>query len=164
MTHHPKQEWILLADQAHAEIYTRGYSDGAMLRHMSLEHPAAHMRQHEMGSDRPGHGHGSASHHAYAYEDHANFPEQESMAFLAAVADELNLAVEHKEIDKLILVALPKTMVALKAGLSKRALSRISGEYAKNLVGVPEETLPARLDKLKEKQALKKGRTDAPPR
>ncbi|MFC4346848.1 host attachment protein [Kordiimonas lipolytica] len=154
-------EWVLLADRAHAEIYTRGHLNGAMLRYLELEHPAARKQQGDLAADRPGHGHGSASHHAYAYEDHANFPEQESEAFLDAVAQELNDAVAHKEIDSLILIALPKTMAMLKAGLNKATLAKISGEYAKNLIGVPEQTLPARLKKLQEKDDTQASNPDA---
>ncbi|MCJ9428839.1 host attachment protein [Kordiimonas marina] len=145
-----KREWIVLADRAHAKIYTRHYVDGAMQQILMLEHPEARNFQHEEGTDRPGHSHGSASHHRFAYEDHADFPEQESEIFLHAVADEINEAAQQEEMDKVILVALPKTMAVIKSGLNTHTLSKVSGEYAKNLIGVPEHTLGDRIDKLQE--------------
>jgi len=145
-----QREWIVLADRAHAKIYTRHYVDGAMRQILVLEHPEARRFQHEEGTDRPGHSHGSASHHRFAYEDHADFPEQESEIFLNAVAGEINEAAAQNEIDKLILVALPKTMAVIKSGLNEHTLSKVAGEYAKNLVGIPEHTLGDRIDKLQE--------------
>ena len=143
------REWILLADRAHAKIYTRNYVDGAMQQLHVLEHPAARALQNQQGADRPGRGHGSGSHHRYAYEDHANFPEQESAAFLQGVAEEINDAAGQDEMDKVILVALPKTLAVIKSGLNEQAKSKVSAEYAKNLIGAPELDLKDHLEKLR---------------
>jgi len=143
-----KREWILLADRAHATIYTRNYIDGAMQQFLILEHPAAREFQHQQGADRPGRGHGSASHHRYAYEDHADFPEQESVVFLRGVAAEINDAASQDEMDNVILVALPKTLAVIKSGLNEQAKSKVSAEYAKNLIGAPGYELKDHLSKL----------------
>lgn len=128
------RDWILLADRAHAKIYTRNYVDGAMQQYMALEHPAARKFQHDQGTDKPGRGHQSSSGGKHAYEDHADFPEQESQAFLLGIAEEINDAAAQNEMDRLILVALPKTMATLKSALGPEALQRLGGEYAKNLI------------------------------
>lgn len=143
-----KREWILLADRAHAKIYTRNYVDGAMQQLLMLEHPAARDFQHSQGTDRPGRGHGSGSHRMHAYEDHADFPEQESAAFLHGVAEQVNEAVAQDKMDEVILVALPKTLAVLKSGLNEQAKSKVGAEYAKNLVGSPEGALKDHLTKL----------------
>ncbi|WP_308910496.1 host attachment protein [Pseudokordiimonas caeni] len=144
----PKREWIVLADAAHAKIYTRHYVDGALQQLWVMEHPEARAHQSEMGTDRPGHGHGSASHHRYAYEDHANFPEQESEHFLRSIASEVNRAAKHDEMDNIILIALPKTMATIKSEFNRHTLAKISGEYAKNLIGLPKEALDERIKAL----------------
>lgn len=143
-----KREWIVLADAAHAKIFTRNYVNGAVRQAWDLEHPAARALQHELGSDRPGHGHGSASHHRYAYSDHSDFPEQESRSFLRAVAGEVNRAASQNKMDRIVLIALPKTMATLKSGFDRNTLAKVSGEYAHNLLGLPETTLVDRLKAL----------------
>ena len=150
MPGHKNREWILLADKAHVKIFTRNYVDGAMQQHIVLTHPEALKRQRDQGTGRPGRGQGSANSMRYAYEDHADFSEQESEQFLSEVAAELNSAVENDEMDKIILVALPKTMAVLKSELSEAAMAKVTAEYAKNLIGVDENTLSDRLTALKE--------------
>lgn len=150
MLTHKDREWIVLADRAHAEIYTRNYVDGVMQRHLVLEHPAARQFQHDQGTDRPGRGKVPGTNKHQAYEDHADFPEQESAAFLKSVSREVDQAAQDGEMDKLILVALPKTMKLIKSEFSDQTKEKVAGEYAKNLVNVAMDTLPDRLDKLKE--------------
>ncbi|MCF8468579.1 MAG: host attachment protein [Sneathiella sp.] len=144
------REWILLADKAHAKIFTRNFADDVLQPHIVLTHPAAQQRQSEQGTGRPGRGQGSANTMRYAYEDHADFAEQESVEFLNKVAAKLNSAVKNDEMDKIILVALPKTLAVLNSELSEAAKARITAEYAKNLIGVAEHTLADRLVALKD--------------
>lgn len=144
------REWILFADRAHAKIYTRHYVNGAMQEHLQLEHPAARQSQHEQGTDRPGRGHVSGSDQRHAYADHADFPEQESQAFLKDVSREINYAAENDQLDKLILIALPKTMAVVKSEFSKQTMKKVSAEYAKNLINTPEGQLQKKLTKLEE--------------
>lgn len=144
------REWILFADGAHVKIYTRHYVNGAMKEHIYIEHPQARKFQHDQGTDRPGRGHSSGSHSRHAYEDHADFPEQESALFLRDVSREINSAAEKDELDKLILIALPKTLAMLKSEFSKKTNDKVSAEYAKNLMHMPEVKLRERLAKLEE--------------
>lgn len=139
------RDWILLADRAHAKIYTRHYVNGAMQQYIALEHPAARKFQHDQGSDKPGRGHQSSSGAKHSYEDHADFPEQESQAFLQGIADEINEAAAQDEMDRLILVALPKTMAVIKNALSPQAQKKLGGEYAKNLIHLSDSDFQEQL-------------------
>lgn len=150
MTFHKNREWILFADRAHAKIYTRHYVNGAMQEHLILEHPEARKFQHEQGTDRPGRGQAAGTGQHHAYEDHADFPEQESQAFLKEVGREINEAAENDQLDKLVLIALPKTMAMVKSTFSKSTLKKVTGEYSKNLINIPESDLQERLTKLEE--------------
>jgi protein required for attachment to host cells len=142
------KEWIVLADRAHAKIFTHDYVNGQLKEILVVADTQAQERQHDMGTDRPGRGHGSSSRHSY--EDHADFPEQESAMFLTGIAEELNDAAKSDMMDKLILVALPKTLAVIKSKLNQQAKSKLTAEYAKNLISVDETTLIDRLAKLKE--------------
>ncbi len=144
------REWILFADRAHVKIYTRHYVNGAMQEHLALEHPEAREFQHDQGTDRPGRGQVAGSGSRHAYEDHADFPEQESRAFLKEVSREINHAAENEELDKLILVALPKTMAMIKSEFSTKTMKKVTAEYAKNLINMPETKLRERLSKMEE--------------
>jgi len=150
MLNRKNREWILFADRAHVKIYTRHYVNGAMQEHFVLEHPEARKLQHDQGTDRPGRGHVSGSHSRHAYEDHADFPEQESAAFLKEVSREINHAAENDELDKLILVALPKTMAVIKSEFSNKTIKKVTAEYTKNLTNMPETKLKERLASMEE--------------
>lgn len=150
MLKNKKRDWIVLADQAHVEIYTRDYVNGALQQHMVLEHSAARQHQRDQGTDRPGRGYKPGSRQHHSYSDHADFPAAESAAFLKSLSKEIDLAAKNDELDRLILVALPKTLALIKSEFSAQTSAMISGEYAKNLVKVPENELPARLAKLRE--------------
>ena len=146
---HKNREWILLADKAHARIFTRVGVDGPLTTHLELEHPAARQKQGEQGAERPGRGQKSTQSARYSYEDHADFPEQESAIFLKDVAGRLNDAVSHDKLDKIILVALPKTMAHLKSEMTDAARAKVTEEWPKNLTGVAAASLADRLNALK---------------
>lgn len=143
------REWILLADRAHAKIFAHDRANGRMDEVFVSADPIALERQHEMGTDRPGRGRGLSPSGGHAYEDHADFPEQESAAFLRGIADEINQAARNDKMDKLILIALPKTLAVIKSALDESAKTRVTAEYQKNLVGVDPSTLGDRLEKMK---------------
>lgn len=144
------REWILLADKAHARIYARDGINGRLTQVLDKAHPAAQGKQGEEGAARPGRGQKSTQAARYAYEDHADFPEQESAVFLRSITDKVNDAVTRDILDRLILVALPKTMARLKSGMSEEALAKIAAEWPKNLIGVAEISLADRLTAFKE--------------
>lgn len=139
------REWILLADKAHARIYVRNGINDRLRPVLDKEHMPARRKQSEEGADRPGRGQKSTHSARYAYEDHADFPEQESAEFLREIAEEVNKAVTRDKLDKLILVALPKTMARLKSDLTSEAQAKIEEEWPKNLIGVAESSLADRL-------------------
>ncbi len=143
------REWILLADKAHARIYARDGINGRLTQVLDKEHPAARGKQSEEGAAPPGRGQKSMNAARYAYEDHADFPDQESVVFLRDVAAEVNKAVTRDILDKLILVALPKTMARLKSDLTEEARAKIGEEWPKNLIGVAESSLADRLSAFK---------------
>lgn len=143
------REWILLADKAHARIYAREGINGRLTQVLDKEHPAARGKQSEEAAAPPGRGQKSTNAARYAYEDHADFPEQESAVFLRGVAAEVNKAVTRDVLDKLILVALPKTMARLKSDMTEEARAKIGEEWPKNLIGVAESSLADRLSAFK---------------
>ena len=144
------REWILLADKAHARIYARNGVNGRLTQVLEKEHPAARRKQSEEGAAPPGRGFKSAQPGRYAYEDHADFAEQESAEFLQGIAERLNKAVAHDKLDKLILVALPKSMAHIKSAMTDAAKEKIGEEWPKNLIGVAENSLADRLSAFKE--------------
>lgn len=145
-----KREWIVLADRAHAEIYTRHYVNGALRQHLRLEHPAARLHQKDQGTDRPGRGNRPVGKQHHSYSDHADFPAAESAAFLKEISREIDQAARNGELDSIILIALPKTLAMIKSEFSTQTNAKVAGEYAKNLVRVPEHELPQRIEKLRE--------------
>lgn len=108
-----------------------------------------------MGSDRPGRVQESMNSQRHSYEDHASFPTQESQVFLRTVSEEIDRGGAAGEMDRLILIALPKTRQILKSFLGNGTLEKLAAEYSKNLTGVAVHTLNGRIARLQEEQKEK---------
>jgi protein required for attachment to host cells len=133
-----KTNWIVVADGSHARILAnRGPGTGLTL---VAEHNSAEARAQtsELGSERPGRTHESASAARHAVEPRVDWHRQEKERFVARVAGELTAA--RDQFDALILVAPPRVMGELRRELDGQLKDKISAELQKDLtwVSVPE--------------------------
>ncbi|GLQ06852.1 host attachment protein [Sneathiella chinensis] len=83
----------------------------------------------------------------HRFEAHDNAMRHGEDAFMLALADYLNEAVEAQAFDRLILIAAPKTLGLLRPKLSKEVNASLTAELDKDLVHLNERELSDYLDK-----------------
>jgi len=79
-----------------------------------------------------------------------DFHVQAEQRFAAEAADRINRAALANEFEKLIIVAPPKTLGALRKHYHKQVESRITAEIAKDLTGHPVDRIEAVLQNYQE--------------
>lgn len=90
----------------------------------------------EQSSDQPGRAFASVGAHRSAYQE-TDFHELEQDRFAAQMAELLKKRALKNEFDKLIVVAAPKTLGAMRKHYHKEVEQRLIGEIGKDLTGHP---------------------------
>lgn len=135
---------VVVADGAHARFVS---PDGRGVLHTvaSFDSPAAHKRASDLGSDQPG-----ASFHSQSTAHHALTPRHDPHAlaeaeFAGVVADEIDAAFARRGFERLLLVAPPPTLHAIRDKLGTGAAAAILGTLGKDLVKTPDHDLAPHL-------------------
>ena len=139
--------WIVVMDSAQARLLET--TDGErfeLVDEMASE--VAHMRTHDLVSDRPGRGHESAASAHHAIEGRHDAHELAKQNFVRSVADRLGKAAQDAKYERLVLVAPKRQLGELRRSLPAIAHAKRSAELAKDLVKLPTAKLQLRLAQL----------------
>ena len=129
--------WILIADGARARIIlSEGWSSG-LERALNYDFAASHAPTRTYGADRPGRTSESADGSRHALEPRVDWHQYEKHLFAVSMAKVLDQAAERGVFDRLVLVAPPKTLGALRAALKPRTRKMVIAELGKDLTHVP---------------------------
>jgi protein required for attachment to host cells len=124
--------WVVVADQSKARIFTIDDPRGALLEVCELEHPEALEREQKLTSDRPGRSFDSMGHGRHAMGSTVEPGKQETIRFAKQVADHVQAAHNKGRCDRVLLVAGPPMLSALRENL--KGLSGVEmSEFEKNL-------------------------------
>lgn len=136
--------WILVADGARARIFKNEGPGKGIQPAVSEEFYKPLPKTSELGADRPGRGHESASttRHAVDTTDWHRFEKEKFAKEMAGILDQAGLSGAY---DRLILVAPPKTLGDLRSALSPATRKKVSGEIDKDLTAVTLGELPDHL-------------------
>src|SRR5262245_47453990 len=143
---HPKT-WFVIADGARARIL-RNDGPGTPLVpaiDRDLADPAVHGHSRDLKSDRPGRAFDPGSGQPHAMEPHHDFHNFEKRMFARQVAKLLDEHAAKKDIERLVLVAPPKTLGDLRAELSPHSIGLVAAEIPKDLTHVPVAKLAEHL-------------------
>lgn len=138
--------WIVVADGAGARLFLNtGPGKGLQ------ELPDGRMRTalettRSQGSDRPGRVHDRMGEGRHGMEPRVDWHEQQKQHFARDLAERLDGAAAEKAFDRLILVAPPKPLGALRAALGAAASRLVTGELPKDLMRASEEEILDRLE------------------
>lgn len=139
--------WVVIADGARAcFLENRGPGSGlvpAGLPDLSTES----LPTRAIGSERPGRTHDRMGPGRHALAPRVDWHSFEKLQFAQEVARLLDRAAGRRAFDRLVLVAPPKTLGALRNSLDRKTASLITGELAKDLTNHALGELPARLEK-----------------
>jgi protein required for attachment to host cells len=128
--------WYVVADRGHARIVASDAETGAWTVLHAYDSARLHARTHDLGSERPGHGHesvGSARHAVEGPDYHA----RDGAAFARTLAEEIAAGLARGDCDRLVLVAPARFLAALTEALPSDTHRHVAGTLAKDLTHVP---------------------------
>ncbi|MGF1610957.1 MAG: host attachment protein [Kiloniellales bacterium] len=141
----PVRTWIVVADGAQARfLMNQGPGKGL---ECALEEEANSARQpsRELGSDKPGRVHDRFGPGRHTMVPRVDWHQFEKQKFAREMASILDSAAERRSFDRLVLVAPPKTLGALRSALNKNTARMVVGEVPKDLTQVTVGELPDHL-------------------
>jgi protein required for attachment to host cells len=127
--------WIIVADQSKARIFTVASPRGALLEVAELDHPEARERTQSLTTDRPGRSFDSAGKGRHAMGTSVEPGEQETIRFAAQIADYVRTAYNQGRCNQLLLVAGPHFLGLLRAefnglnGMQIDVIDKNLGQY-----------------------------------
>ena len=137
--------WVVVADRGVARLLRAHSPTGALEEFEALEHPEARLRAQALTSDLPGRAFDSKGHGRHAMESEVDPRKQEAIEFARRVADRLEAARLHGEIEHLVLVAAPEFLGLLRDTLSAESRKLVASEHPLNLVAERPEQIRQRL-------------------
>ena len=126
--------WILVANQAEAQIYSAKYLHGdiKLLTALTHEEGAAHPR--DLVSDRPGRVHDRTGSGRHSMEPDTRIREEHRRRFVKELVVRLEAARSKGEFEQLVLIAAPAVLgeirKTLTGGLAKAVVKEISKDVA----------------------------------
>ena len=140
--------WILVADGARAHVVKNEGPGKGLAAVMDHDFAAPHPPSRDFGTDKPGRGFESSDGSRHGKEPRIDFHTYEKTRFAKDIAQMLEQAAGLDLYDRLVLVAPPKTLGDLRKGLGVQAMSRVSGDLAKDLTHLDIHELSGHLDHL----------------
>jgi len=130
-----KTNWILVANQAEAQIYSSDRLPGSLslVEVLANKEGTAHPR--ELVSDAPGRAfdsHGSGRH---AMEPNTGVKEEQRRKFVKRMVDRLQLARVKGDFDQLVLLAAPAVLGVIRKTLTPDLEKTVIKEISKDLIG-----------------------------
>lgn len=136
---------LVVADQAQADFYDMEHADEAPRFAGGVGDPLAHLHDRDFVSDRPGRvfdhassasgRRGATAHHGTGGERKPR--RQEAGKFARQIANLLDAAHRNGEFERLVLMAPPGFMGALREALPDSLRSTVAAEIGKDLVHAP---------------------------
>lgn len=140
----PWESWVVVCDGAKALIM-QNTGDAQLMNLKVLEtltQPSAPDR--EIGADKPGRSHAADGFSGSAVEE-TNWQDQAEAQFLKQLAERLDELVHEKNARRIVLVAPPKALGALRPALSAVTQAAISAELAKDYTNMPVDEIERHL-------------------
>lgn len=143
-----RRTWIMVADAAQARFFV---SEAGQLRphdEASFDDPTAHVRSHDLVSDRPGRTMESVGGAHHAEEPRVDPHRAAKAAFAKRVADFVEKSAIEEKFDDLFVVAPPQMLGDLRSALGRHSTARLVGTAPKDLTKIPTAELKAHLQPL----------------
>ena len=137
--------WIVVADGAGARLFLNSGPGKGLQELPEGRMQTALETTRSQGTDRPGRVHDRMGDGRHAMEPRADWHEQQKQRFARDLAQHLDGAAAEKAFDRLILVAPPKLLGALRAQLGAAARRLVTGELPKDLMRASEKELLGQL-------------------
>ena len=141
----PVVTWVLVADAAHARTFVNK-GPGSGLTELPEEARQIDLApSRDINADRPGRVQDSAGPGRHSMEPPTDAKEHAKQVFLKEIAAALKEGHDRNAFDRLVLVAPPAALGALRAALAPGLRKILHAELAKDLVQVKAHDLPSRI-------------------
>jgi protein required for attachment to host cells len=141
----PVRTWIVVADGAQARILLNQGPGKGLEPALEEQSDEARQASRNLGSDRPGRVHDRFGPGRHTIVPRVDWHQFEKQKFAREMASILDSAAERKSFDRLILIAPPKTLGALRSAMHKNTARLVAGEVPKDLTQVTVGELPDHL-------------------
>jgi protein required for attachment to host cells len=140
---HAKQPvvWVVIADGEHARIVTPTRVTDSFTTIQQVDSLWAHRKSADMGTERPGRVHESASTTRHAVEPKHDLHREAKRAFVKDVAEHLEAPSLAGSFDQLVLVAPDRALHELREAVSHEVAAKVIGVLDKDLTKVPDGAL-----------------------
>jgi protein required for attachment to host cells len=131
---------FVIADGGRAR-FVKPAADNGLHTQEALESDAAHLRSHDLGSDRPGRAFESGNPARHSHTPRVDPHDKEKARFAHLVGERIRAESARGAFSELILVAPPPVLAELVDALDKPTGAKLVGTLAKDLVKVPDDEL-----------------------
>lgn len=140
--------WIVIANGTQARIVRNEGPGKGVKPGPDRQFSAANLPGREIMADRPGRTFDSGGQGRHAKEPRSDPREVEQQKMLRELARYLDQEGKKGAYDRLVIVAPPRALGSLRAGLSAQTRGKVSGEMDKDLTQVAIHDLPGHLGAL----------------
>ena len=130
--------WILVADSSSARLYSRTSRRAPLTEVNRFSHPEARAKSGEIYADAPGRVHDRFGAGRHAVDTRSDLRTQEHERFARELADYLARGHHEGAYGRLVLMAPPAFLGALRGQLKPTLAGTVAGEVPKNLVAADE--------------------------
>ena len=140
-----KMIWILVANQAEAQIYSANRIPGnlALVSTLAHEEGAAHAR--DLTSDAPGRAFDRMGSARHSMETEVGVKEEERRKFVKEIVGRLQAAHLHGKFDQLVLLAAPAVLGVIRKTLNGDLARTVIKEIPKGVIGQGPDKIHAQL-------------------
>jgi protein required for attachment to host cells len=149
--------WLVVVDGEHARIVAPTAAQGQFATVLSFDSAMAHLPSRDLGTERPGRVHESASTTRHAVTPRSDAHQAAKHAFMLEVAKQLEGHAEAGDFDRLVLVAPAHALHDLREALSPVASTKIVGSLQKDLTKTPDHELTSHLEEWWEQTVGRRG-------
>ncbi len=140
-----KTTWILVANGTEAFIARNLGPGHGIEKDLEAEFHGQNIPSRDIMSDAPGRTFDSGGQGRHAMERPSDPRRNNQQEFAHEIAAHIDSAANKNEFDRLVVVAAPQMLGALRQSLSNAARAKVSGELSKDLTRLPLHKLPDHL-------------------
>lgn len=140
-----KRNWILVANQAEAQIYASDRLPGSLSLVEVLANDEGTSRARDLVSDAPGRAYDSQGSGRHAMEPNTGVKEEQRRRFVKEMVERLQTARVKGDFDQLVLLAAPAVLGVIRKTLNPELEKTVIKEIPKDLIGQGVEKIQSQL-------------------
>lgn len=139
--------WILVANQAEAQIYSANRRPGKLILVDSLVDAEGAVRAGDLTSDAPGRVHDRIGAARHAMEPDTGIKDEGRRRFVKKIVGRLKTAHLRGDFDQLVLLAAPAVLGVIRKTLTKELERTVVKVISKDVIGQGVDKVQAQLDR-----------------